>query len=203
MGIFRRDLFGPGSPVIYEIYGTETIPVTTTYHFTVLAEMAPLATTSSVPTRFTVVSLAPINTPRMPNVALILPPGYRALNASIPTPAQTPSNSHSGPSSFEHFLPSFVSTLPQFPFGGPSLSSTRNPNPHGTLLSFTPNYQFSIGGQIHQGGITQSPLSGPIPFGTQPPIGTPPSLGGMTPPYGKNIPLSLAQYWNQLIQNPP
>jgi hypothetical protein len=28
-------------------------------------------------------------------------------------------------------------------------------------------------------------------------------MGGATPPYGKNIPPSLAQYWNHLIQNPP
>jgi hypothetical protein len=36
-----------------------------------------------------------------------------------------------------------------------------------------------------------------------PPIGTSPSMGGPTPPYGKNIPPSLAHYWNQLIQHPP
>jgi hypothetical protein len=51
--------------------------------------------------------------------------------------------------------------------------------------------------------MTQPPLSGKIPIGTQPPIGTPPSMGGPTPTYGKNIPPSLAQYWNQLIQNSP
>jgi hypothetical protein len=68
---FGRDLFGPGSPVISEINppviseisDTETVPVTTTYHFTVPAEMAHLAATTSVPTGFTAVSLAPINTP--------------------------------------------------------------------------------------------------------------------------------------------
>jgi len=70
-GIFRRDLFGPGSPVISEINPpviseiseTEIVPVTTTYHFTVPTEMAHLAATTSVPTGFTVVSIAPINTP--------------------------------------------------------------------------------------------------------------------------------------------
>jgi hypothetical protein len=63
--------------------------------------------------------------------------------------------------------------------------------------------RFLVGGQFHQGGMTQPPLSGQIPIGTLPPIGTPPSIGGPTPPYGQNIPLSLAQYWNQLIQHPP
>jgi hypothetical protein len=28
-------------------------------------------------------------------------------------------------------------------------------------------------------------------------------IGGPTPPFGQNIPPSLAQYWNQMIQNPP
>jgi hypothetical protein len=82
----------------------------------------------------------------MPNVTLTLPPGYRALSASIPTPAQTPSRSPSGPSSSGHFLPGFVPTLPQFPFGGPPSSSTGNPNPSGTIPSFTPTYQFLVGG---------------------------------------------------------
>jgi hypothetical protein len=70
-GFFQRDLFGTGSPVIskinppviYELSSTEIVPVTTAYHFTVLAEMAHLIATLSVPTGFTVVSLAPINTP--------------------------------------------------------------------------------------------------------------------------------------------
>jgi hypothetical protein len=143
--VFRRDLFGPGSPVISEINppvisnisSIEIVPVTATYHFTIPAEMAHLIATTSVPTGFTTVSLAPINTPRTSNVTLTLPPGYRALNASIPTPAQTPSSSPSGPSSSGHSLPSFVPTLPQFPFGGPSSSSTGNLNPSGVIPSFT------------------------------------------------------------------
>jgi hypothetical protein len=203
--VFRRDLFGPGSPVISEINplviseisNLETVPLTTAYHFTVPVEMAHLTTTMSVPTGFPMVSLAPINTPRTPNVNLTLPPGYHALSASIPTPTQTPSGSPSGPSSSGHFLPNFVPTLPQFPFGGPSSSSIGNPNPSGAIPSFTPTYQFPVGGQSHQGSITQPPLSWQIPIGTFPSIGTPPSMGGETPPYGKNIPLSLVQYWNQ------
>jgi hypothetical protein len=69
-GVFRRDLFGPGSPVISEINppviseisSPETVSLTTAYHFTVPAEMAHLTTTMSVPTGLTAVSLAPINT---------------------------------------------------------------------------------------------------------------------------------------------
>jgi hypothetical protein len=202
--VFCRDLFGPGSPVISEINppviseisSLETVSLTTSYHFTVPAEMAHFTDTTSVPTGFPVVSPAPINTPRTPNVNPTLPPGYCALSASIPTPAQTPSGSPSGPSSSGHFLLGFVPTLPQFPFGGPSSSSTGNPNPSGTILSFSPTYQFPVGGKSHQGSITQPPLSWQMPIGTFPSIGTPPSMGGATPPYGKNIPPYLAQYWN-------
>jgi hypothetical protein len=135
-GVFRRDLFGPGSPVISEINppmiseisSTETVSMTTAYHFTIPNKMAHLTATTSIPIGFIVVSLAPINTPQIPNVTPTLTPRYRALNASIPTPAQTPSGSPGGPSSSGHFLPGFVPTLPQFPFGGPSSSST------GTLI---------------------------------------------------------------------
>jgi hypothetical protein len=147
-GVFRRDLFGPGSPVISEITppviseisSSETVPFTTAYHFTVPIEMAHHTDTTSVPTGFTVISLAPITTLRMPNVTPTLPLGYCALNASIPTPTQTPSGSPGGPSSFGHSLPGFIPTLPQFPFGGPLSSCTGSLNPSGTILSFTPTY---------------------------------------------------------------
>ena len=138
-------------PVISDISSTETVPVTTTYHFTVPVEMAHLTATTSVPTRFFAVSLAPINTPRMPNVNPTLPPDYRALNATIPTLVQTPFGSPSGPSSSGHFLPGFVPTLPQFPFGGPSSSSTRNPNPSGIMprinISRVMGWNFHVGTQ--------------------------------------------------------
>jgi hypothetical protein len=185
-------IFEINPPVISEISNLEIVLLTTAYHFTVPAKMAHLATTSSVPTGFTTVSLAPIHTPRTPNVNRTLPPGYHVLSASIPTPVQTPSGSPSGPSCSGHFLPGFVPTLPQFHFGGPSSSSTGNPNPSGTIPSFTPSYQFLVGGQVPQGSITQPPLSWQMPIGTLPSIGTPPSIGGATPPYGQNIPPSLA-----------
>jgi hypothetical protein len=57
--------------------------------------------------------------------------------------------------------------------------------------------------------MIQSPLTRHIPITTQPSIGTqllvgtPPMIGGPIPPFGQNIPPFLAQYWNQMIQNPP
>jgi hypothetical protein len=70
-GVFRRDLFGPGSPMIseinppmiFEISSPEIVSLTTAYHFTVPAKMTHLAATTSVPTGFTAVSISPINTP--------------------------------------------------------------------------------------------------------------------------------------------
>jgi hypothetical protein len=72
-GIFRRDLFGPGSPVISEISppviseisSPETVPFTTAYRFTVPIEMAHLTNTTSVHTGITAVSLAPISMHRI------------------------------------------------------------------------------------------------------------------------------------------
>jgi hypothetical protein len=66
-GDFRRTLFGPSSLVVSEIsplvfFETETVPLNTTYHFTVPSEMAHLTNTTSVQTGFTAVGLAPINT---------------------------------------------------------------------------------------------------------------------------------------------
>jgi hypothetical protein len=185
-------------PLISEISNLETVPLTTPYHFTVPAEMAHLTNTTSVPTGFTAAGLSPINTQRMPYVTPTLPPGYRALNASIPTPPQTPSDSPGDPSFLGHPIPGFISTLPQFPCG--------NPNPSGTIPSITPNLQIPVGGQ---GGMIQFPLTGHIPItrqpsiGTQLLVGTSPTIGGPTPPLGQNIPPALAQFWNQMIQNPP
>jgi hypothetical protein len=110
-------------PVFSEI---ETVSVNTTYHFTLPADMAHLANTTSVPTGFTTAGLPSINTQCTPSVIPTLPPGYHALNAllnaSVPTPPQTPSGTPGGPSG--NPIPSFIPTLPQFPSG--------NPNPSGT-----------------------------------------------------------------------
>jgi hypothetical protein len=195
-GDFHRTLFSPGSPMVSEINPlvfseTETIPVNTTYHFTLPAEMAHLANTTSVPIEFTTSSLSPINTQRTPNVTLTLPPGYHVLNtllnASTPTPLQTPTGTLGGPSFHGHPIPGFIPTLPQFPSG--------NPHPSGTIPSIAPNLQIPIGGQ---GGMIQFPLTGHNPItmqptiGTQLPVGTPPTIGGPTPPFGQNISPALA-----------
>jgi hypothetical protein len=49
--------------VISEVSSLEIVPFTTAYHFTVPTEMAHVTDTMSVPTGFTLVSIAPINTP--------------------------------------------------------------------------------------------------------------------------------------------
>jgi hypothetical protein len=164
--------------------------------------MAHLANTTSVPTDFTTTGLAPLNTQRTPDVTLTLPPGYHALNALlnyfVPTPPQTPYGTPGGPSFPGHPIPSFIPTLPQFP--------SVNPNPSGTIPSITPNLQIPVG---DQGGTIQFPLTGHNLIATQPSIGTqllvgnPPTIGGPTPHFGQNIPPTLAQYWNQMIQNLP
>jgi hypothetical protein len=181
-------VFEINPPVFPEI---ESVPVNTTYTFTLPAKMAHLTNTTSVPTGLTTVGIAPINTQRMPNVMPTLPPGYHALNALlnayVPTPPQTPSGTPGGPSG--HPIPGFILTLPQFPSG--------NPNPSGTIPSITPNFQIPVGGL---GGTFQPPLTGHVlvttqpSIGTQPPIGIPPTIGGPTPPFGQNIPPALAQY---------
>jgi hypothetical protein len=199
-GDFRMTLFSPGSPVVSEINPpvfseTDTIPLNTTYHFTLPAKMAHLANTMSVPTGFTTTGLAPINTQRTLNVTPTLPPRYHALNAllndSVPIALQTPSGTPGGPSFPGHPIPGFIPTLPQFPSG--------NPNPSCPIPSITPNLQIPVDGR---GGTIQFPLTGhnqvvtQPSIGTQIPVGTPPTIGGPTPPFGQNIPPALAQYWN-------
>jgi hypothetical protein len=120
------------------------------------------------------------------------------LNASNPTPPQTPAGSPGGLPLPGHPIPGFIPTLPQFPFN--------NPNPSGTIPTVAPNLQIPVGGQ---GGTIPFPPPGHNPLTTQPtigtqlPVGTPPMIGGPTPPFGQNIPPALAQYWNQMLQNLP
>jgi hypothetical protein len=93
--------------------------------------MAHLANTTSVQTEITAASLAPINTQRMPDVNPTLPPDYHVLNASNPTPPQTPADSPGGPPFPGHPIPGFIPTLPPFP--------SSNPNPSGTIPTVAPN----------------------------------------------------------------
>jgi hypothetical protein len=151
-------------------------------------------------TRIPAASQAPIGTLLSPRVTPTLPPEYRVLNASIPTPTQITYGTPGGPTPFGHSPPGFIPTLPPPPYRGPSPSSTGGTDPSGTIPSFTPNFQIPVGGQFHQGSPTQPPLARKISIGTQPPIGRQPPP---TPPYGQNIPPSLAQYWNHMIQHNP
>jgi hypothetical protein len=136
----RRGLFSLESPVVSEanppvFSETETVPLNTTYQFTLPDEMFHLALTTSVPTGFTAAGLPPINTQRMPNVIPTLPPRYHALNAllnaPVQKPTQTPSSTPGAPSYHGHPIPGFISTLPQFPSG--------NLNPSGTIPTIAPN----------------------------------------------------------------
>jgi hypothetical protein len=162
-----------------------TIPLQTV-HYTMVPD------TTSPHTGITVARKAPIGTLLFPRFTQKIPPEYHALNASIPAPTQISSGtpSISTPSGY-HLILSFILTLPRTPLKGPLPSSIGGTDPSGTILSFTPNCQIPVGGKFHQGKI---------PIGTQPPIGGKPPL---TPPYGKNITPSLAQYWNYLTQHNP
>jgi hypothetical protein len=110
------------------------------------------------------------------------------LNASNPTPPQTPAGSP-GPG---HPIPGFILMLPQFP--------SANLNPSGTIPPVAPNLHIPVGGQ---GGMIPFPLPGHNPIAAQVPVGTQSTIGGPTSPFGQNIPPELAQYWNQILQNFP
>jgi hypothetical protein len=178
-GVFRWDLFGSGagveitvSPAFPKTSDPDKIPFTTAYYFpstkslqaddvlTIPLEMVHYTDTMSIHTGITIASQAPIGTLLSPSVTPTLPPRYCALNSSIPTPTQTPSETPGGPSSSGHSPHGFILTLSQPPFGGHFQSSIGDTNPSATILSFTPNYHIPIGGEFHQGGLTQPPLVG-------------------------------------------
>jgi hypothetical protein len=162
-----------------------TIPLKTV-HYTMVSD------TMSPHTGTTEASQAPIGISLSPRFTPMLPLGYHALNTSIPAPTQiTFGNPGISTPSEHHLILGFILTLPRPPFRGSLSSSTRGTDSSGTIPYFTPNYQIPVGGQFHQESQTQPPFVGQIPIGTQPPIGgkPPPS-----PPYGQNIPPSLAQY---------
>jgi hypothetical protein len=166
-GIFRRDLFGSGEGVditvtrkLPETSDLDAIPFTTAYYFfgtdappanhilTIPLKMVHytmVLDTMSPHTEITAASQAPIGTPLSPRFTPTLPPGYHALNTSIPYPTQIASGTPgvSTPSG-HHLVLDFILTLPRPPFRGPLLSSIG-----GTIPSFTPNYQILVGGQFH------------------------------------------------------
>jgi hypothetical protein len=136
--------------------------------------------TTSPHIRIMVARQAPIGMPLSPRFTPTLPAKYHALNDSIPTHTQIPSETPgiSTPSG-HHLVPGFILTLPRPPFRGPLPSPIRGTDPSGTIPSFTPNYQIPVGKQFHQGVQTQFPFVGQIPIGMQPPP---------TPPYGQTYP---------------
>jgi hypothetical protein len=164
--------------------------------------MVPHATT--IPTRNTVVTQAPISTPLSSRPVPSLPHGYHSLNNSIPIPTQVPSGAS------RIFTPPrynasscFIPKSSQVPSGGSYLPfmggfghSGSNPI-GGSTPSFTFVFYIPVGGQYNTEGKTQ--FGGHTQIGTPPPFGGKPPLRVHTPPYGKNIPGSLAQYWNLLI----
>jgi hypothetical protein len=164
--------------------------------------MAHLANTTSVQTKITAASLAPINTQRIPNVIPTLPPGYHALNALLnppnPTPLQTPAGSPGGPLFLGHPIPGFIPMLPQFPSG--------NPNPSGTIPTVAPNPQIPLVDRVVRflflfPDTTQLLRNLRLAHNFQVELYL--QIGGPTSPFGQNIPPELAQYWNQLLQNFP
>jgi hypothetical protein len=134
-GIFIWDLFGSGagvditvSPAFPKISNLDAVPFTTTYYFpgtevpradhilTLPLQMVHYTDTMSIHTRIIVASQAPIGTPLSPSVTPTLPPGYRALNASIPTPTQTPFGTLGGPSSSGNSPLDFILDTSSTPF---------------------------------------------------------------------------------------
>jgi hypothetical protein len=164
--------------------------------------------TTIIPTKNTVARQAPIGTPHSSRQIPSLPLGYNALNAFIPIPTQVSSRASGvftppGYNASSGSIPTpsqFLSEGSYSPFIGgfrPSVSTTLGIS---TLL-FTYGYQIPIGGQYNPGGETQ--FGGQTQIGASSSPGGQPLLGGYNPQYGQNIPESLAQYWNLLIQGNP
>jgi hypothetical protein len=121
---------------------------------------------STIPVGNTVVNQAPIGTPITPRPTL--PFGFRALNSSTTTTAQTTTQIVLG------------SSIPIQQPGGTGLGG---PNPIGsTSQSFTSGFQ--IPGTLPQTG-GHPPSGGQIPFGGNPHDGGHPPTGGQIP-FGGN-----------------
>jgi hypothetical protein len=135
-GIFRWDLFSLGAGIditvtheLLETSNSDTIPFTIAYYFlgsdtppadhiltillqTVHYTMVP--DTTRPHTEITVAIQAPIGTPLSPRFTPTLPPGYHALNASIPAPTQIPYGTPGISTPYgHHLIPGFIMTLPR------------------------------------------------------------------------------------------
>jgi hypothetical protein len=173
-----------------------------------MAHSTMVPNTTTIPTRNTVVTQAPIGTPLSSRRVPSLPHGYHALNTSIPIPTKVSSRASRifTPPGYNAVV-GFISTPSQVPSGGsyPPFMGGFGPsgsNPiGGSIPSFTSSFYIPVGGHYNTGGKTQ--FGGHTQIGTQPPLGGQPPLGSPTPPYGHNILGSLAQYWNLLIQGNP
>jgi hypothetical protein len=171
--------------------------------------MVPQAT--MVSTRIVVVTQSQIGTPlpSIPNTSL--PPGYKALNTSIPIPTQVPSGGYRlyFPPWYNiasHIVPTPTQILYEGPYVPPSplLGGSHHPSPSGsnpfgaTSLPITSGFHIPVGGQPQARGQPQ--------FGRQPQIGAQPQLGGQpqvgvhNPFYGQNTPVLQTQPWNLPFQ---
>jgi hypothetical protein len=212
------------APELPETSDKDAIPFTTAYFFPSsdaqpvdpntplqMAHSTMIPNATHIPPENTVASQTPIGTPRSPRSTPSLPLGYNVLNDSIPIPTQIPTGA-SGvlPPLGHNLVVGFIPTLPRVPSGGFHPPFPDGASPSGVTQSFTPNHQTPVGRHLNPWG--QPPPGGQIPTGTQPsfggqiPTGTHPLVGGQpppTPPYGQNIPVALAQYWNYLTQGNP
>jgi hypothetical protein len=148
-----------------------------------------------------VVNQAPIGTPVTPRPTL--PFGFRALNASTTTTAQTTTQ---------------VIPRSSIPIQQPRGTGLGGPNPlDGTSQSFTSGSQIlgtlpqigghpPTGGQIPFGGNPHagghSPAGGQIPFGGHPQARGQPQFGVYHQPHGQNV-FATPNPWNVLSQGNP
>jgi hypothetical protein len=130
------------------------------------------------------------------------------LNASIPIPTQVPSEASGVFTPPRYNVASgYIPTPSQFLSEGsyPPFIEGFGPNGSTTFGISTPlftyGYHIPIGGQYNPGGKTQ--FGGQMQIGASSSPGEQPPLRGYNPQYGQNIPGSLAQYWNLLIQGNP
>jgi hypothetical protein len=165
--------------------------------------------TTIIPTGNTTVTQPTIGTPLPSRQQILsLPLGYNSLNASIPVPTQIPTETPGVFTPLGHNATSgTIPTPSQLLFGGSRLPFIGGFGPSGSTTlgnstpSFTTGYQILVGGKYNPGGKTQ--FGGQMQIGPSYSPEEKPLLEGYNPQYRQNIPGSLAQYWNSLIQGNP